>query len=101
MIVRTAEKIAEIWEDVILLRTFAYMTSEDGLGCENTRLYITRKINGGAHTSPTRYIYLYGEQDHLRLIIGAANSEGALCFRPSDMIDVFEMMDEGDLVEVV
>lgn len=104
MIVRTAEQIAEIWEDVILLRTFAVCTADEDFGGEKARLYITHKISGGAQAAPTRYIYLYGDHQK-RLIIGAREPEGdttgGLRFRPPDMIDVYEMMDEGDLVEVL
>lgn len=100
MIVRTAEKIAEVWEDVILLRTFAFSTTPDGVGCKNARLYVTSKIISGAEGSATRYIYLRGEHQK-RLMMGAPDSDSGICFRPIDMGHVYEMIDEGDLVEVI
>lgn len=100
MIVRTAEKIAEIWDDVILLRTFSFSTAADGVGCEKARLYVTSKISTGAETSATRYIYLRDDQQK-RLMMGVPESESAILFRPLDMRYVYEMIDEGDLVELI
>ena len=148
LIVRVAEQTAEVWEGVILLKTFAVSTAAQGIGCEegsfctpSGRLRIRRKIGAdlptGAvfksriftgeiwpsstcaakedlvlsrilwlagdepHNANTfeRFIYLHGtNQEHL---IGTPASHGCIRFRNADIIDVFEMLNEGDLVEVV